>query len=269
MALAQYAQPPDERHWSGVWAQNQLEQLLAVAGRDPLSAHLQAHLPARGVVLEGGCGLGQYVLYFRERNYEVVGGDFSVEALKAHHRQRPSTPLAAMDLRALPFADGALAAHISLGVVEHLEAGPGPILQEMARTLPKGGLALVSVPWLNGLRTLFRPVLQRREREKQAAGLAFYQYYYSRGEIRAFLAAAGFRVVRFYPYSPGKGLREFLPMRRARKGTRGNSGELAIARPIAGTQEGDTPMEGRRRILYWRPVLAMTAHMILAMAVKE
>jgi SAM-dependent methyltransferase len=269
MALAQYAQPPDERHWSGVWAQNQLEQLLAVADHDPLSAHLQAFLPTRGVILEGGCGLGQYVLYFREKDYEVVGGDFSVEALQVHHRQRPITPLAAMDLRALPFADGALAAHISLGVVEHLEAGPGPILQEMARTLPTGGLALVSVPWLNGLRTLFRPVLRRREREKQAAGLAFYQYYYGRGEIRAFLAEVGFRVVRFYPYSPGKGLREFLPMRRRGVKKEEFTAEGAKDAEKKEKREEEKPMEGGRRILYWRPVLAMTAHMILAVAVKE
>ena len=35
-------------------------------------------------------------------------------------------------------------------------------------------------------------------------------------------------------------------------------------------KEGGSPEEvgGRRRLLYWRPVLAMTAHMILAVAVK-
>jgi SAM-dependent methyltransferase len=268
MALANYAQPADESHWTAVWAQNQLEQLLAVAGRDPLSAHLQANLPADGVVLEGGCGLGQYVLYFRQKGYDVMGGDFSVAALQAHYRQRPTTPLAAMNLRTLPFADGAIAAHISLGVVEHLEAGPEPILREMVRTLRPGGVALVSVPWMNGLRTLFRPRLQRREQQKQATGLAFYQYYYSRAELGRFLEQAGLRVVRYYPYSPGKGLREFLPVRSRRATTQGVATEGVVNRERMSGEE-EAQVVGWRRLLYWRPVLAMTAHMLLAVAVKE
>lgn len=284
MAVALYAQPADETHWTSLWAQNQLEQLLLVAGRDPVSARLGAHLPTQGVILEGGCGLGQYVLYFRQKGYDVVGGDFSVGALQAHHEQRPATPLAAMDLRALPFADGAIAAHISLGVVEHLENGPVPILQEMVRTLRPGGIVLVSVPWMNGLRTLFRPVLQRREGQKRAAGMAFYQYYYQRDEMRRFLEQVGLRVVRFYPYSPGKGLREFLPVGRKRR-TQGNLPTQSRGQKLGGTQEGltakvakdtkkkweegEAQIVGWRRVLYWRPVLAMTAHMILAVAVKE
>jgi SAM-dependent methyltransferase len=268
MALAQYAQAADESHWSSVWAQNQLAHLLAVAGRDPLSAHLEAHLPAEGRTLEGGCGLGQYVLYFRQKGYEVVGGDFSVAALQAHHREQWATPLAAMDLRALPFANASLAAHISLGVVEHLESGPEPILREMTRTLKPGGVALVSVPWLNGLRTLLRPVLNRREGQKRAAGMGFYQYYYGRAEIRRFLEEAGLRLVRFYPYSPGKGLREFLPGRR--RG--GKRGDLTAEGAKGAEKRGEARPEEvgrRRRLLYWRPVLAMTAHMILAVAVKD
>jgi SAM-dependent methyltransferase len=270
VAVAQYAQPADESHWSALWAQNQLERLLVVAGRDPLSAHLQGYLPASGVILEGGCGLGQYVLYFRRKGYAVVGGDFSVGALQAHHTQQGTTPLAAMDLRALPFGDEAIAAHISLGVVEHLEDGPEPILREIVRTLRPGGVALVSVPWMNGLRTLFRPILKRRERQKQAAGMAFYQYYYRRGEMRRFLEQVGLRVVGFQPYSPGKGLREFLPVRRRPAGKEGFTAEGAEdVKKEGGGGEGEGVVVGWRRVLYGRPVLAMTAHMILAVAVKE
>jgi SAM-dependent methyltransferase len=234
-----------------------LSQLLAVAERDPLSKHLQTYLPADGTILEGGCGLGQYVVYFRAQGYRIVGGDFSFGALRAHRQERATTPLAVMDLSKLPFAGDLFAAHISLGVVEHLERGPQPIVREMARTLRPGGIALVSVPWLNGLRQFLRPALLRRERQKQAAGMSFYQYLYSRREIRRFLAGAGLRVLRFYPYSPAKGLREFLPKRRS---------------PLAPPKEpgSSSPREPRgRRILYWPPLLYMTAHMILAVAVKE
>lgn len=260
MPVAIYAQTAGESHWNQLWEQNQLDQLLAVAGRDPLSNHLQRHLPLSGLTLEGGCGLGQYVLYFRQKGYRVIGGDFSLSALWAHHRQRPEAPLAVMDLRALPFAGETFTVHISLGVVEHLENGPAAIVREMARTLKPGGIALVSVPWVNGLRTLFRPLLRRRENRQRQAGLAFYQYLYTRREIRRFLRPAGLEVVRFYPYSPAKGLREFLPVRRR---------PVVPSRPVAANHPLKVTVSGARRLLYWPPILALTAHMILAVAVKK
>lgn len=257
MPIASYAVAPDREYWSRVWTGEDLDRLLAVAERDPLSGHLEAHLPPSGLILEGGCGLGQYVLYFRERGYQVVGGDFSLAALQAHRREHPGAPLAVMDLRALPLAYTSLAAYISLGVIEHLPGGPQPILTEMARALKPGGVALVSVPWVNGLRRLLRPLVAYRQARNRRAGLPFYQYYYTRRELKRQLHAAGLSVRAFLPYSPGKGLREFLPRRARRSAQPG---------PVSPAPVGREP--AARRLLYWPPVLAMTAHMILAVAVK-
>jgi SAM-dependent methyltransferase len=257
MPIAIYGHPASASHWSGVWDRQDLERLLVVAQHDPLSRYLEAHLPPQGFILEGGCGLGQYVLYLLRRGFAVLGGDFSANALRAHRRAYGGTPLALMDLRALPFGDASLAAHISLGVVEHRAEGPQPFLQEIARTLRPGGVALISVPWVNGLRTVLRPLVERREARKRQVGQGFYQYAYSRGEIRRFLEEAGLRVRHFYPYSPAKGLREFLPRRRP---------GAAASRPPAPATPGGAP---GRRLLYWPPLLALTAHMILAVATKE
>jgi SAM-dependent methyltransferase len=259
MPIAYYATVADERHWSNFWSGQQLAHLLAVAERDPLSGHLVRHLPADGVVLEAGCGLGQYVLYLRRRGFATIGADFSFPALAAHRQHHRESPLTALDLRQLPLADGAIAAYISLGVVEHLESGPLPFLGEAARVLRPGGLALVAVPWVNGLRRLLTGRVTKRQGARRDAGMPFYQYCFSRAEIRAFLATAGLRWVTSYPYSPAKGLREFWPGR-SRRAT--DSGP-----PTTGGPPRRSPL--LRQVLYWPPVLAATAHMILAVAVKE
>src|SRR5256886_15045183 len=75
----------------------------------------------------------------------------SLEALAACRRVAPA-PLGVMELRALAVRDGALAGYISLGVVEHDAGGPDAILAEACRVLAPGGVLLVSVPYVNGVR---------------------------------------------------------------------------------------------------------------------
>jgi SAM-dependent methyltransferase len=253
--IAFYGARPDAAHWTDHWGLENLDRLLAVAEHDPLSGHLASALPRTGMVFEGGCGLGQYVLYLRRKGYSIIGGDFSLGALMAHRRLCRESPLVAMDLRALPFAAGVIAAHISLGVVEHLEKGPDMIVSELARTLDRNGVALVSVPWVNGLRRILRPVVERRERMKREAGMSFYQYAYTRHEIREFLGRVGLRVVRFHPYNPGRLFRQ-----------------LGAAFRAANVQTAPWLVRRRSRLrtlLSRGPVLELAAHMILAVAVKE
>ena len=73
-----------------------MEELLAVARRSPLTRLIEAHVPSQGIVLEAGCGLGQYVLHLRELGHRAVGADWSLDALRAGR-----APLVVMDLRAL------------------------------------------------------------------------------------------------------------------------------------------------------------------------
>lgn len=265
MPIAYYAQTADEDHWSSVWEQQQLSCLLAIAACDPLSRHLEAHMPTSGVILEGGCGLGQYVVFFRHRGYHVIGGDFSLTALRIHRQVYPDSPLLGMDLRRMPFADGTFQGHISLGVVEHLEEGPQEMLHQFCRTLAPGGILLLSVPCVNGYRRLTMPLIQRRQTKLRAAGADFYQYAYTTAEVRSFLAAAGFRVVAFHPYSPAKGMRECRPLRRLYWRVAGHPARSA------GSAAPDSALGGGwlRQLLYTRPLLWAFAHMILAVAVKE
>jgi SAM-dependent methyltransferase len=274
MPLAYYSRAPTEEFWSEHWGGQDVTGLLAVARRSPLTALIESGLPRGGLVLEAGCGLGQYVILLRERGHRAVGADWSVDALRRGRGHAPGTPLAAMDLAALAIRAGAAAAYLSLGVVEHDAAGPDRILAEARRVLSPGGRLVLSVPYLNGCRALFRPAVARRQAGVRAAGGQFYQYAFTRREMRRFLEAAGFRVLRFAPYDPARILRSAL--RRA-----GVRVPVAPAPPTAapsggtatgGAARGAAARRGAglaRRLLYSEPALRLLGHMLLAVAVKR
>ena len=94
MPLAYYSRSATAEFWSEHWGSHSVATLLEVARRSPLTAIIERHLPPRGLVLEAGCGLGQYVLLLRERGRAAVGADWSLDALR--EGRRAGAPLAAM-----------------------------------------------------------------------------------------------------------------------------------------------------------------------------
>jgi SAM-dependent methyltransferase len=263
--LPYYSRSATEAFWSEHWGGQSVEELLRIARTSPLTRLIEAHLPPSGLLLEAGCGLGQYVLLFREWGRPAVGADWSLEAVK--EGARAGAPLAVMDLRTLAVRSGSVAAYLSLGVVEHDPAGPDGIVAEAARVIPPGGLLLLSVPYWNGVRRLLAPILRRRGRREHEDGGQFYQFVFTRREVRAFLEPHGFTVRSFHPYDPGRLLRKALraTLRRDRDAEgrgAGSAGRGDDAGPSALKRFG-------RRCLYTPPALRLLAHMILAVAVRR
>jgi SAM-dependent methyltransferase len=267
MPLAYYSRSADSDFWTEHWGTHSVDELLAVARRSPLTRLIETHLPSHGLVLEAGCGLGQYVLHLRERGHRVVGADWSLDALRAG--ARAGAPLALMDLRALAARDGAVDGYLSLGVVEHDPAGPAAIVAEAARVLAPGGVLLLSVPYWNGVRRFFGPWVARQGRRTRASGGQFYQFAFTRAEVCAFLEAAGFRVQSFHPYDPARVVRGALrSLRRGVASVRPPGVEIAPPRASAGGGAGVVVKRALRGALYSPPALRLLGHMILAVAVK-
>ncbi|HUM16460.1 MAG TPA: methyltransferase domain-containing protein [Candidatus Nitrosotalea sp.] len=240
-----------------------MDELLGIARESPLTEVIERHLPARGRLLEAGCGLGQYVLLFRERGRAAVGVDWSLEALRSGARR--GAPLAVMDLRALAVVTGGVAAYLSLGVVEHDPEGPDAILREASRVVPSGGVLLLSVPYWNGARRLAAPYLRRQARLTREAGGQFYQYAFTRRELGRRLAIHGFEVGGFHPYDPGRVLRKAL--RRMRAGAAPAPAPDPVAPP---GPRGRSALRGvARALLYSEPSLRLFGHMLLAVAVRR
>ena len=270
--LAYYSTTAHADFWTEHWGGHTVAELLAVARRSPLTALIVEALPREGVVLEAGCGLGQYVILLRERGWRAAGVDGSLEALAACRRVA-RVPLAAADLRALAIRTGALAAYVSLGVAEHDADGPDAILAEARRVLAPGGTLVISVPYVNGLRRLGAPWLRRRARAVAAAGGAFYQYAFSRAEFLAVLSRHAFTPLAAHPYDPARVLRRLIPHPRRRGAVAATavgpaaSADDAARPPAAAANGAGSPLKRlARRALYTEPALRLLGHMLLVVA---
>lgn len=208
--LAYYGPRADASYWDTLWQSHASREALAVYAAGFLSyfeAPFLAHLPQQGLILEAGCGTGQWVLALRARGRDCIGVDYAARALINAATLFPGTPLVAGNLLRLPVRSGACAAATSLGVVEHDEAGPEPMLAELHRVLEPRGTLLISVPYYNAIRQW----RMRRTRPRAVPPeLTFYQYAFTREEFDGILDRAGFDVLGHHPYDSRKCVRDDL-----------------------------------------------------------
>lgn len=160
---------------------------------------------ARGRVLEAGCGAGRVLLHYHGRGREIVGMDFVAPALAKIGGRAPGLPLVAADVTRMPFADASFGAVLAFGLYHNLEAGMDAALAETRRVMAAGGLLCASVradslenrliDWWEGRK------LARSQAGSSQPGNApksgdhtFHKANYTRRELTAALAAAGFAV---------------------------------------------------------------------------
>lgn len=163
---------------------------------------LVERLPADGLIVDAGCGTGRLPIYFHRRGYRFVGVDVDHDACVIGRENEPGVPVVQGDVRQMPLRSHSVDAVVSLGVVEHDEAGPLAALCEARRVLKPQGLLVLAVPYNN----LFRRVLVNRlqdrvtrRRRREGKQLHFAEYRFSKAEIRTLLQQAGFQALAVYP----------------------------------------------------------------------
>jgi SAM-dependent methyltransferase len=140
----------------------------------------QAHRPGSLRILDAGCGTGGMLRALIEFG-RPFGVDFHPRAL-AHARGR--APVARASVEQLPFASNCFDLLTSFDVLYHRAVvDDQAALREFSRVLRPGGSLLLRVPALESLRGAHDAVVHTRRR-------------YSRGDLRARLHAAGFRILR-------------------------------------------------------------------------
>lgn len=203
------------RTWSGI---STPADPGAVARREEyqLMRPFLARLPVGARLLDGGCGLGEWTVFFSRQGYEVTGVDLSVATIARLQEAFPLSRFVAGDIRNTGLPAGSFDGYFSWGTFEHFELGMERPLVEAYRVLRPGGLLFASVPFQNWRHILrdqgplatwdesFHPV------EGYAQPQRFYQYRFTREEFRRELELRGFRVLSVRPFGKRHGVNRWL-----------------------------------------------------------
>src|SRR5690606_38575409 len=110
----------------------------------------------------------------------VIGVDYEPQVIEMLKHHFPHIDYRQGDILDLEFADESVGYYISLGVLEHFENAEvqKKAFEEAFRVLKKGGIAFISVPYLNPVRKKHF-VRVRKTRTQQNDSYNFHQYYYS------------------------------------------------------------------------------------------
>lgn len=211
MPLPFYSKRPDADFWDSHW-QNlglDIEAIVKKLEGSFLAKIMEEYLPKEGKILEGGCGLGQWILYFRRKGYDIEGIDFAENTIKWIKERFPDLPVKTGNILNLPYPDEYFSSYISLGVIEHFENGPEKALAEAYRVLENKGLFLCSVPYFNPVRRLKKKLFKSYHEQKE--GEEFYQWAFAKKEIKNIIEAAGFQVCRIIPFDATKGIKDEIP----------------------------------------------------------
>jgi ubiquinone/menaquinone biosynthesis C-methylase UbiE len=185
--------------WSGASVAVELDIVQSARSRETIEKYLP-YLPKNAPIVEAGSGLSAVVITLRRMGYNVIGLDYAVNALEISHQYDSSLPLLAGDVHALPYADNALGAYLSFGVLEHFEQGMGTALLEAYRILQPGGILILTIPYPNIVHQL---VEWRRKRSGETAltNDDFYESTYTRETLVNNVKQAGFAIEHVSPTS--------------------------------------------------------------------
>ena len=182
--------------WEEIWDNASIDAELEAAAYDRAQETIRAYLPFLSkddAHLEAGSGLSAIVITLRNLGYHVHGLDYAVNALRASRRYDAALPLTAGDVHRLPYRDNSFGSYLSFGVLEHFEHGMLPALKEAHRVVKPGGVVVLTIPYPN----LIYKLVQLRRKRANAGPLAddsFFESAYTRRQLKAIVAAAGFKL---------------------------------------------------------------------------
>ena len=205
--VADYETEFVEEYWTTVWEREGGPQ--GLVNRIPRKDEYRviepymSKLPRGARVLDGGCGLGDWTLYFSRQGLSVVGLDLSRKTVEQLRARFPETGFVDGDIRHTDFPDNSFDAYFSWGVFEHFESGLQDCIREAFRIVKPGGWLFVSVP-LDNLRLAVLGTFSRPLRSESS--LRFYQWRLTRAELARELTIGGFEVLETRPIHKRQGV---------------------------------------------------------------
>ncbi len=184
------------------WVGEDIEEHAKLCECQTITPIFLKYLPKNGRILEAGCGLGRWLIYFSKRGYDIERIELNEDVLGKIKNFNSNLKTIRGNILEMPYEDNSFNAVISLGVIEHSKEGPQKALKEMYRILKPGGILLVTVPYLNLMRRLLHIPYQAlivRIRRIQGFNMKFDSYVYTKKEMQAFLKNTGFEIIDVAP----------------------------------------------------------------------
>ncbi len=140
-----------DKIWTKVWEDKNIIDSIKAIRKDENMRWKLKYAPTHGKILEAGCGVGQYVMYFKKLGFDIEGIDISKEAVINANKNSEKMGFGSNlfkigDVRKLPYENNSLSYYLSMGVIEHFVEGPDDALKEAYRVLKPGGIAYIATP---------------------------------------------------------------------------------------------------------------------------
>lgn len=195
-----------EEHWTKIWDSHNVNEFVKrqIEARDEfkiMDPYL-SKLPPQSRILDGGCGLGEWTLYYTSRGFEVAGLDISRATIERLNERFPNHRFTTGDVRNTKFDEESFDAYFSWGTFEHFEDGLGSCFKEARRIVKKEGYLFISVPFQNGRhlrrdkRELSRWDKNFYKKEGYTSEMRFYQWRLTIPELQREFEINGFRAIR-------------------------------------------------------------------------
>jgi ubiquinone/menaquinone biosynthesis C-methylase UbiE len=203
-----------EAQWTRIWERSGGPQ--GRADKIPRKAEFKImwpylrKLPKGSRVLDGGCGLGDWVLWLTRAGYPTVGLDVSRLTVGKLQQMFPDMEFAVGDIRETGFPEASFDAYFSWGTFEHFEEGFDRVVSEAFRVLKPGGWLFTSMPFMNVRHALRDTLLESWRLPPQTTRTRFYQWRLTRGELATILARNGFAVEDVKIIGKRQGLQRWL-----------------------------------------------------------
>lgn len=174
------------------------------SGNDYHKRHLDRYLPAKGSLIDVGCGFGRIAHFYHRPERPAVGLDSDADMVRVAESisGQGGPKFMCGDARKLPFPDGTFSAWVGLGI---LEIAGVSCLFEARRVLEPSGLLYLTVPFRNVMRLGQERILWR---DNVPVTL------YSENELRRQIEKIGFRVLLVRRVSIAWGLGPLRPLAR-------------------------------------------------------
>ena len=200
--------------WTNMWKNQKLsasnEEILEKIERSDEYKSIKKFLKnfsKKSKVIDGGCGLGEWVIFLNDKGIKTEGIDFSRETILRLKKKYSNYTWINADITKLKYKDESIDGYLSWGTFEHFEDGFSKPLNEAKRILKKNGLLIISVPFDN-----FRMRFQKKKISKirNDEEYVFYQWRLREHELFNELNICGFDTIEINYLHKLQGASRFL-----------------------------------------------------------